>query len=188
MLLLRALLLTACALTFAGTPGLAPSARPATGQPATHVSAPTQTAPPAWYRRSRALEITGSNPRDSVVLVANGRRPDSLSIEITFFVSGIAVYRRTWTSADDFADEDARPRSAAALAAFMRARLDTVVALVKRQPINREQVSHVGDEALLRTIAPRPTHQLMLSFGVENTEFLVWNPTRRTLVVFMECC
>ena len=71
---------------------------------------------------------------------------------------------------------------------LVRTRLDRALALVKRQPINREQVKHMGDEAALRTILPRPTHQIMLSFGFENSLFLAWDPARRTLVTFMECC
>lgn len=145
-------------------------------------------APDPWYRRSRALNITGANPRDSIVLTATGPRADRSSIVMTFYVAGTAVHRQTWQSDDELYEADALRAAPARLAAFMRARLDTVLTLVKRQPINREQVRHMGDEAALRRIVPRPTHQVVLSFAFETSVFLAWDPARRQLVVFMECC
>ena len=141
-----------------------------------------------WYRRSRTLDITGTNPSDSVVLTATGPRPDKLSIEAAFFVGGTAVHRQRWTSEDELYEADSLRRSPARLAAFMRTRLDTVLTLVKRERINREQVQHMGDAAMLRRITPRPTHQVVLSFAFETSVFLAWDPTRRRMVVFMECC
>lgn len=152
-------------------------------------SASGTTAPPGpWYRRSRTLDITGANPRDSVVLTATGTRADRLAIVMTFYASGSAVYRQRWTSEDELYDADSIRASEPRAAAFMRARLDTVLTLVKRQRIDREQVSHMGDEAALRRIVPRPTHQVVLSFAFESSVFLAWDPKRRTMVVFMECC
>ena len=144
--------------------------------------------PAAFYRRSRSFDLTGSNPRDSVVLVATGRRADSLAIVMSFHVGGVVVHRQRWTSEDELYDVDSLKGNPARLAAFMRPRLDEVLASVKRQPIDRELVSHMGDEALLRAIVPRPTHQVMYSFAFETSTFIAWDPARRKMVVFMECC
>lgn len=147
-------------------------------------------APPsaAWYRRSRALDVTGANPKDSIVLTATGKRADSLSIMMTLFVGGAVIHRERWTSEDELYDTEALRGTPDQLERLMRTRLDTALALVQRQPINREQVKHMGDEAALRKIVPRPTHQIMLSFGFENSLFMAWDPARRKLVTFMECC
>jgi hypothetical protein len=150
-----------------------------------------QTTSPAaspWYRRSRTLDITGSNPRDSIVLTATGKRGDSLAIAMTFYVAGSMVHRQKWTSEDELADADSLRASPARLAAFMRERLDTVLLLVKRERINAEQVRHMGDVTLLGKIVPAPTHQISLSFGFENSLYFVWNTTSRRLTLFMECC
>lgn len=141
-----------------------------------------------WYRRSRAIELTGGNLRDSVVLTATGKRPDSLAISMTFYVAGVVAHRQRWTSEDELYDVDSLRATPVKLAAFMRTRLDDVLTSVKREPINRELVAHMGDEALLRRIVPRPTRQIMFSFAFETSVFLVWDPARRRLVVFMECC
>jgi len=144
--------------------------------------------PSAFYRRSRTFDLTGSNPRDSVVLVATGKRADSLAIVMTFHVGGVVVHRQRWTSEDELYDVDSLEGNPAKLAAFMRPRLDEVLASVKRQLIDPELVKHMGDEAVLRAIKPRPTHHIMYSFAFETSTFLAWDPVKRKMVVFMECC
>ena len=141
-----------------------------------------------WYRRSRTLDITAANPRDSIVLTAVGRRADSLAISMAFYVDGVVKHRQRWTSEDELSEVDSLRASSEKLAAFMRTRLDDILTLVKREPINREQVRHMGDAAVLRRIVPRPTRQIVLSFAFETSTFLAWDPVRRRLVVFMECC
>jgi hypothetical protein len=101
---------------------------------------------------------------------------------------GAAIHRQRWSSEDELYDTEVLRSKPEKLERLMRTRLDTALALVKRQPINREQVKHMGDETALRKIVPRPTHQIMLSFGFENSLFLAWDSARRTLVTFMECC
>ncbi len=157
------------------------------GASALHAQTPTAVAAP-WYRRARAFDLTGANPSDSVVLTATGKRADSLAVVMSFYVGGVVVHRQRWTSEDELADMDSLRKAPAKLAAYMRLRLDQSLASVKRERINRAQVTEMGDEALLRKIVPRPTHQIALSFGYENSLYFVWNPARRTLVVFMECC
>ena len=168
---------------------LAAASQPPIARPApVAASATSATSATSWYRRSRALDITGANARDSIVLTATGKRADSLSITMTFFVGGAAIHRQRWSSEDELYDTETLRGKPDKLERLMRTRLDTALALVKRQPINREQVKHMGDEAVLRRIVPRPTHQIMLSFGFENSLFLTWDPARRALVTFMECC
>jgi hypothetical protein len=152
------------------------------------VQPPASSTPATWYRGSRRVDLTGANARDSVVLVATGTRADSLAITMTLFVSGAVAHVERWTSADELSDVPPTRQVSASTTRFMRARLDTILTLVKRQPINREQVANMGDVALLRQIAPRPTHQIMVSYGFENSLFLVWDPRRRQMRVFMECC
>lgn len=142
----------------------------------------------AWYQRSRVLDLTGANPRDSVVLSADGTRSDSLAIAARFFVEGVEVYAQRWTSADELYEADSLRNSPAAMDTFMRARLDDILGHIKREPINREQVFHMGDEAILQGIVPSPTHQVVLSYAFESSEFLAWDPRARRFVIFMECC
>ena len=158
--------------------------------PHLRVQATTPSPPSAavWYRKSRPLEITGANPQDSIVLTGLGRRPDSLAISMTFYVDGVVKHRQQWFSEDELSEMDSLRTSPGQLAAFMRTRLDDILKMVKREPIDHEQVKHMGDEAVLRRIVPRPTHQLALSFAFETTTFLAWDPTRRRLIVFTECC
>lgn len=141
-----------------------------------------------WYRKARAVDLTGTNPRDSVVLVASGKRADSLAISMTFYVNGVVVHRQPWTSEDELADADSLRKSPSKLNAYMRMRLDAALTTVKREKINAEQVQHMGDVAALRKITPKPTHQIALSFGFENSLYFVWDPVRRKMVLFMECC
>lgn len=146
------------------------------------------TDPASWYRRSRALDLTGTNPRDSIVLTAVGTHADSLSITMTFFVDGVDVYRQEWTSDYELYDVDSLRNAPKRLDAYLRARLDDIVAMVRRTPIDPEQVRYMGEEAVLDSITPRPSHQVMLSFAFETSVFLAWDPARRQLVNFMECC
>ncbi len=140
------------------------------------------------YRRARTIDLTGANPRDSIVLTAAGKRADSLAITMTFYVNGLVAHQQRWTSEDEMNDIDAIRNSPPKLAAFMTKRLDDALLGVKRQPINREQVEHMGDAAALKKMSPSPTHQIMLSFGYENSIFMVWNAARKRMFVFMECC
>lgn len=110
-----------------------------------------------WYWKSRTIELTGANPRDSVVLTAVGRRADSLAVSMSIYVDGAVKHRQRSTSEDELCDADSRKTTPVTMAAFMRARLDDILVTVKREPINRELVRHMGDEPLLRRIVPRPT-------------------------------
>lgn len=150
-------------------------------------SAPAAAQQP-FYRKSHLLDITGKNPRDSIVLVATGPRAERLKIAMTFYVNGAVAHVQQWGSGDELDGQDSLKSNATKLSAYMRSRLDATLAQTQRGPINAEQVQHMGDAALLKRITPRPTHQLALSFGVENTLYFVWNPTKRKLELFMECC
>lgn len=141
-----------------------------------------------WYRNSRPFNITGSNPRDSIVLRAVGRRADSLAVTMTFYVDGAVKHRQQWSSEDELYEADSLRSAPTRLAAFLRTRFNDILKGVKREPINREQVRHMGDAAMLRRIVPRPTTQIVLSFAFETSTFLAWDPARRRLAVFMECC
>lgn len=141
-----------------------------------------------FYRKARPLDITGKNPRDSIVLVATGTRADQLKMAMTFYVSGAPVHVQHWGSADELDGQDDLKSNAPKLSAHMRNRLDAALTQTKREPINAEQVKHMGDAAVLKRIAPKPTHQIALSFGFENTLYFVWDPSKQKLVMFMECC
>lgn len=141
-----------------------------------------------WYRKSRPFDVTGSNPRDSVVLSALGKRADSLAISMTFYVDGVAKHRQRWTSEDELYDNDELRKTPSKMNTFVRTRLDDILKMVKRDTISWEQVKHMGDGPMLRRIKPLPTHQVMFSFAFETSTFLAWDPVRRRLVVFMECC
>lgn len=152
--------------------------------------AATKAAPPSAfrYRKVRTLDLTGANPRDSIVLTATGARADSLAVSMTFYVGGRVAHRERWPGADELYEEDLTKHTSATLVTFMTRRLDDILARVKRQPIDAELVQQMGDAALLGRIRPRPTHQIVLSYSFESSTFLVWHAARKQLVVFMECC
>ncbi len=141
-----------------------------------------------WYRRSRTIDLTGASLSDSIVLLATGKKIDSLAISMTFYVGGKVVHVQRWTSEDELYDTDSLRKSPAKLQSYLRGRLDEVIKGVKRERINREQVQHMGDVALLKRIVPPPTHQVVLSYAFETSAFFAWDATKKKLVVFMECC
>jgi len=110
-----------------------------------------QSSAAVWYRKSRALEIMSAYPRDSVVLTAVGRRADRLAISMSCDVDGVVKHRQRWTSEGELYDADPQ-KTPVQLATFMQARLDDILVTVKREPINRELVKHMGDAPLLRRI------------------------------------
>jgi hypothetical protein len=58
---------------------------------------------PIWYSRSMLRELTGNPTRDSLVLLATGTNPESLSVVFQIFVGRRLVFEDSWSSSAYFA-------------------------------------------------------------------------------------
>ena len=148
--------------------------------------APT-TAP--WYRRARAIDLTGDGQADSVRLEAVGARPDSLRITLALIVDGVAKHREVWGSGYELALTDSARGRGPSVEALLRARLDSVLSGVVVQRLDDPGVRTMAeDDAILADLEPRPTHRISFSYGYETTVRLVWDATGRRFVRLWSCC
>lgn len=149
-------------------------------------------APPAmppWYRRARALDLTGDGRADSVHLDAVGARPDSLHITLALMVDGAVKHQEEWGSLYELALADSSRRGRAPMDALVRARLDSVLSSVIVQRLDAPGVGLMAeDSAILVGLDPRPTHRISFSYGYESTVRLVWDAPRQRFVRLWSCC
>jgi hypothetical protein len=146
-------------------------------------------APPSWYRRVRALDLTGDGQEDSVRLNAVGTRPDSLRITLMLIVGGAVRHREGWGSSYELALMDASRGGRPQEAAVLRAQLDSVLSSVRVQPLDAPGVRLLAeDSAILRGLEPRPTHRISFAYGYETTVRLVWDAPRQRFVRLWSCC
>src|SRR5687768_13711888 len=61
---------------------------------------------PLWYRRARALDLTGDGRVDSARLDAVGVRPESLHFTRALIVDGVVKHREEWDSSYELALAD----------------------------------------------------------------------------------
>lgn len=166
------------------SPAPEPDSGAADGSPA----APA-TATDAWYRRARALDLTGDGRADSVRLEARGARADSLAIALTLVVEGVPEHREEWGSSYELALVDSAVRAGPQAGALLRARLDSVLASVVVRRLDAPGARLVlEDSAALAGLASRPTHLIAFSYGYESTTRLVWDAPRERLVRLWSCC
>lgn len=146
-------------------------------------------APPPWYRRTRALDLTGDGRADSVRLDAVGARPDSLRITLALIVDGAVRHREEWGSSYELALTDSSRRGRPREDARLRARLDSVLMSVVVQRLDAPGVRLMAeDSAILAGLEPRPTHRISFSYGYETTVRLAWDAPRRRFVRLWSCC
>ena len=149
-------------------------------------AAPT---PAPWYRRARMLDLTGDRQADSVRLDAFGARLDSLRITLSIVVDGEVKHREGWSSSYELALLDSAARVHPSVDAFLRAKLDTVLASVTVQRLDAPGVKLMAeDSAVLARLVPRPTHRVSFSYGYETTVRLVWDAPRKRFVRLWSCC
>jgi hypothetical protein len=153
-------------------------APPATKQPA-----------PRWYHRSVTRDLNGDARPDSAVLSARGRRPDSLSVALVFFVSGREVYREEWESDYELIDLELPERTPKRLAAYVRTRFDRTLAGLTVEPLDTAEARLMADDPdVLSQVTPLPRTQLSFSYGYESTIVLIWDARRRKFVLLWGCC
>lgn len=70
--------------------------------------------PTTWYRHVRVLDVTGDGALDSLILVAQGTRSDSLSILLTVRVGGHTALEEGWSSSYMLIDPPDEVRSSVA--------------------------------------------------------------------------
>ena len=146
-------------------------------------------APPSWYRRARALDLTGDGRADSVRLDALGAKPDSLHITLALIVGGAVKHRESWGSSYELALADSSLRSRPQVDALLRARLDSVLSGVVVQRLDAPGVRLMAeDSAILAGLQPRPTHRISFSYGYETTVRLTWDAPRQRFVRLWSCC
>jgi hypothetical protein len=145
--------------------------------------------PPPWYRRARALDLTGDGQADSVRLEASGARPDSLGITLSFVVDGEEKHRERWGSGYELALLDSAARVRPRVDEVLRAQLDSVLASVVVQRLDAPGVQLMAeDRVVLARLDPRPTHRVSYSYGYETTARLVWDAPRERFVRLWSCC
>lgn len=161
---------------------------PAAGSAASTESAAVA-APPPWYHRGRALDLTGDGRADSVHLEAVGARPDSARITLTLLVAGAERHREEWGSSYELAQVDAATRVGSRGAAVLRTRLDAVLASVVVERLDAPGVRLMReDSAVLARLDPRPVRRVSFAYGSETTVRLVWDAPRARFVRLWSCC
>ena len=145
--------------------------------------------PPPWYRRARALDLTGDGQADSVRLEASGARPDSLEITLSFLVDGEEKHRERWGSSYELALLDSAARLRPGVDVVLRAQLDSVLASVVVQRLDAPGVKLMAEDTVaLARLDPRPTHRVSFAYGYETTTRLVWDAPRERFVRLWSCC
>jgi hypothetical protein len=145
--------------------------------------------PQPWYRRARAVDLTGDGQADSVRLEALGPRADSLRITLSFFVEGEEKHQERWGSSYELALLDSSARIDPGVDVVLRAKLDSVLASVVVQRLDAPGVRLMAeDTAVLARLDPRPTHRVSFSYGYETTTRLVWDAPRKQFVRLWSCC
>jgi hypothetical protein len=144
---------------------------------------------PSWYRKARALDLTGDGQLDSVRLDAVGVQPDSLRITLRLIVSGSEKHREEWGSSYELALVDTSRGAGPQVAALLRAQLDSVLASVRVERLDAPSVRLMAeDSAILRGLDPPPTHRISFAYGYETTIRLVWDAPRERFVPLWSCC
>ena len=142
-----------------------------------------------WYRRGRALDLTGDASADSVHLEAIGERPDSLRITLTLLVGGEEKHREEWGSSYELALVDSASRRRARVDTVLGGKLDSVLASVAVRPLEAPGARLMReDSAVLAGLEPRPAQLVSFSYGYESRVRLVWDAPRRRFVRLWSCC
>jgi hypothetical protein len=150
---------------------------------------PSASAAPPWYRRGRALDLTGDGLVDSVRLDAVGTRPDSLRITLLLIVGGAVKHREEWGSSYELALIDTSHRGGPPVAALLRARLDSVLSSLRVERLDAPDVRLMEeDRAILSELEPRPTQRISFAYGYETTARVVWDAPRQRFVRLWSCC
>lgn len=146
-------------------------------------------APAPWYRRARALDLTGDGRADSVRLEARGTRPDSLDVTLTLVVGGVEKHREGWGSSYELALVDSAVRVGPEAGEILRAKLDTVLASVVVRPLDAPGARLMAeDSAALADLTARPTELISFAYGFETTIRLVWDAPQERFVRLWSCC
>lgn len=178
-----------CPLAFTVAVGCSPNETADDPAPDTIRASAADVPPSPWYRRTRALDLTGDGQLDTVRLEASGARPDSLSITLSLVVDGAENDGERWTSADELTLLDSAARARAGIDVVMRAQLDSVLASVLVQRLDAPGVRLMAeDTAVLARLDPRPADRVSFSYGYETTVRLVWDAPRKRFVRLFTCC
>lgn len=152
-------------------------------------AAPAAAAPAPWHHGVRMLDVTGDGRADSIRLEAVGTRLDSLRVSLSLVVDGKERHREEWGSGYELALADSATRLGPGVDAWLRARLDRVLASVVAQPLDAPGVRLMAeDSAVLAGLDPRPTTRVSFSYGYETTVRLVWDTPRERFVRLWSCC
>lgn len=143
----------------------------------------------SWYRRARALDLTGDGELDSIRLDAVGMRPDSLRITLVILVGGAVKHREEWGSSYELALMDTSRLSRPQVAVLLRGQLDSVLSSVRVERLDAPGVRLIAeDSAILNGLEPPPTHRISFAYGYETTVRLVWDAPRQRFVRLWSCC
>lgn len=141
----------------------------------------------AWLAAHREIDFTGDGVVDTVRLQAVGRDTDSLQIALTFWSGGTERWREVWASGYELM-VPRPPADSAARAAYLRARLDRVLAGVEVEPFDSAAYVTLAaplDSAVLRR---PPSRQVSVAYGYETTVVLAWDSVSGRLRRLHACC
>jgi hypothetical protein len=140
-----------------------------------------------WLTRERTLDFTDDGVPDTVRLRALGRTADSLRIALTFRSAGAERWREEWASEYELAV--APPLGTdSARAAFVRDRLERVLASVVVEPFDLADYTTMAQPVDSAVLRQPPSQQVSFAFGFETTVVLAWDPAAGTLRRLHACC
>jgi hypothetical protein len=140
-----------------------------------------------WLTRERTLDFTDDGVPDTVRLQAVGRTADSLRIALTFRSAGAERWREEWASEYELIVSPPLDTDSAR-AAFVRDRLDRVLASVVVEPFDLTDYTTMGQPVDSAVLRQPPSQQVSFAFGFETTVVLAWDPAAGTLRRLHACC
>jgi|GEM_PF-6977123 len=156
----------------------------------------SQTPPPGsngpaeapWFLQDRELDLTDDGRPDTVVLRAEGRSSDSLTVTLRFVVDGVERWHDEWQSDYMLIDHPEFPQGEVSRAAFVRRQLQRTLEVVRVEPFDSTEYVQMADPVDSMTLRRPPGQEIMVAFGYETTIALSWEPAAKSFRRLWSCC
>jgi hypothetical protein len=126
---------------------------------------------------------------DSVVGTASGSLPDSVSLDLRFYVDGSVAHSEGWKSSYELTDRDPLRARPELVWPFLMRRLDRALESVTLEPYDSATASMMSNDLeAIAGIAPKPTSQVSFVYGYESSVAMAFDTVRRQFVVLWTCC
>ncbi len=150
---------------------------------------PTPGPQDSFYTKVRSLDLRGTGATDSVVGTASGSLPDSVSLELRFYVDGRVAYSEGWRSSYELTDRDSLRARPELIWPFLVQRLDRSLESVTLEPYDSASASMMSnDREAMARITPKPTKQVSFIYGYESSVAMAFDSVRGQFVVLWTCC